>query len=179
MSKLILTDARLSFPSLFETELYNGNDTGKYAASFLVPKDSDLGKKLAKAVQAVAEEKWGKPIPKKVEYCLKDGDEVEYDGYAGMWAIKANTKKRPVVIDRKKTPIAESDDIIYPGCYVNASIEVYAMDNQWGKRVGCQLNGVQFVRDGEAFGTGSSSAISDFDELDDVASDDDDDSPFM
>jgi len=32
MSKLILKDVRLSFPSLFETELYNGNDTGKYAA---------------------------------------------------------------------------------------------------------------------------------------------------
>lgn len=178
MSKIVLKDVRLSFPSLFTTELYNGVDTGKYAASFLVDKNSDQGKKLAKAVQAVAEEKFGKPLPKKIEYCLKDGDEVEYDGYEGMWAIKANTKKRPVVIDRKKTPIAENDDVVYPGCYVNASIEVYAMDNQWGKRIGCQLNGVQFVRDGDAFGSGSTSAMGDFDELDD-GMDDDDDSPFM
>lgn len=175
MSKIILKNVRLSFPSLWKTELYKGTDTGKYAASFLVEKDSEQGKALAAAVTAAAEEKFG-ANPKKVEYCLKDGDKEEYDGYAGMYAIKANTKKRPVVIDPKKTPITEDDNVIYGGCYVNASVEVYAMENQYGKRVGCQLNGVQFVKDGEAFGGGNSNAMDDFDAFD--TDDNDTDSPF-
>ena len=78
-------------------------------------------------------------------------DEITYEGYAGHWAIKANTKRKPAVLNRDKTPITDIDDIVYPGCYVNASIEIYAMDNQWGKRVGCQLNGLQFHSDGEPF----------------------------
>jgi len=177
MAKIILKNVRLSFPSLWETETYNGTDTGKYAASFLVEKDSAQGKALAKAVKDVAEEKFGKPVPKGVKYALKDGDEVEYDGYAGNWAIKANTKKRPVTIDLKKTPVTENDNVLYAGCYVNASIEVYAMDNQYGKRVGCQLNGVQFAKDGESFGAGGS-AMDDFEAVETEEDATEEDSPF-
>ena len=177
MSKIILKNVRLSFPSLYETEVYNGMDTGKYAASFLIEKDTELGNLVRDTVTKVAEEKFGAK-PKGVKYCLKDGDspEIEYNGYEGMWAIKANTKKRPTLINKDKSPIAEADGILYAGCYVNASIEVYAMDNQWGKRVGCQLNGIQFVKDGESFGGGGNA----MDDFDDLGGDDqfDDDNPF-
>lgn len=171
MAKLVLKNVRLSFPSLFQTEEYNGTDTGKYAATFLVPKDDKQAKTLKKAIKSAVEEKFGKDAPKNLKSCLKDGDEVEYDGYAGMWAIKANTKRRPVLLNRDKTAIAEEDDILYPGCYVNASVEVYGLDNQYGKRVSCQLNGIQFCKDGEMFGNANTS-MDDFDELDD------DDDPF-
>lgn len=178
MSKIVLKEVRLSFPSLWATETYNGTDTGKYACTLLIPKDSKQGKDLAKAVSSAAEEKFGKPLPKSIKYALKDGDSVEYDGYAGMWAIKANTKKRPVVIDQRKTPVTEDDNVIYAGCFVNASIEVYAMDNQYGKRVGCQLNGIQFVKDGDSFG-GGGNAMDDFDAIESEDSDDaDDENPF-
>jgi len=182
--KLVLQNVRLSFPSLWQTETYKGNDTGKYVASFLVDKTTDAGKALPKMITEVAEQAFGKPIPKKVEYCLKDGDQQEYDGYAGMWAIKANTKYRPTVIDRQKRPVTEEDDLIYPGCYVNASLEVYSYDGQYGKRVGCSLNAIQFVRDGESFVASSGDSLSDFDVLDEASSAsvtddfDDDDSPF-
>lgn len=181
MSKMVLKNVRLSFPSLWSTEVFNGQDTGKYAASFLVEKDSKQGKELAALVKQVGEEKFGKGA-KGVKFCIKDGDDPElgYDGYAGMWAIKANTKRRPVVIDRSKTPVTEDDNVVYAGCYVNVSIDVYAMDNQWGKRVGCQLNGLQFAKDGEAFG-GGGNAMDDFEEIESdsgSAMDFDDDSPF-
>jgi len=95
-----------------------------------------------------------------------------------MWAIKANTKRRPVVINRDKTPIVEDDDILYAGCWVNASIEVYGMENQYGKRVGCQLNGIQFLKDGDSFGAGGN-AMDDFDSLDaESETDKDDFDPF-
>ena len=172
MSKIILKDVRLSFPSLWTTEKFNGTDTGKYAATFLMPKDSKEGKAVTKAVGDAMKE-----IGAKADKTpLKDGDHVEYDGYAGMWALKANTKKRPVVIDRSKTPITEDDDVIYAGCYVNASVEIYTMDNSYGKRVGCQLNGIQFVKDGDSFG-GGGNAMDDFDAVEDD-SEADNDNPF-
>jgi len=173
--KVVLKDARLSFPSLFETEEYKGVDTGKYAASFLIDKSATQGKELAALVKEVAEQAFGSPVPKKVEYCIKDGDDTEYDGYEGMWAIKANTKKRPILVDRNKSPVTEDDDVLYAGCYVNASLEVYSLDNQYGKRVGCQLNGIQFVRDGDSFGARNDS-LDDFDAID--GGSDDEDSPF-
>lgn len=178
--KVVLKDVRLSFPSLFETEQFKGQDTGKYAASFLIEKSSKQGKEIASLIKSVAEESFGTPVPKKVEYCIKDGDsdEIEYDGYEGMWAVKANTKKRPILVDRHKSPISEDDDVLYAGCYVNASLEVYSLDNQWGKRVSCQLNGIQFLRDGDAFG-GRNDSLDDFDAIDgDIDSSDDEDSPF-
>lgn len=36
--KVLLKNVRLSFPSLFKTEQYAGEDTGKFAATFLIPK---------------------------------------------------------------------------------------------------------------------------------------------
>lgn len=174
--KVVLKDVRLSFPSLFQTEEYKGQDTGKYAASFLISKSSKEGKELAALVKGVAEEAFGTPVPKKVEYCIKDGDETEYDGYEGMWAIKANTKKRPIVVDRHKNAVTEDDDVLYAGCYVNASLEVYSLENGYGKRVGCQLNGIQYLRDGEAFGARNDS-LDDFDAIDGESADEED-SPF-
>ena len=175
MSKIILKNARLSFPSLFATEQYNGQDTGKFAATFLVPKDSKEAKAIKKAIKSAIELKFGKDAPKKLKSCVKDGDEVDYDGYDGMMAIKANTKKRPVLLNKDKSPITEEDDILYAGCYVNVSLEVYGLDNQYGKRVSCQLNGIQFAKDGESFGQ-SNDTMGDFDAVDD--DDDDGENPF-
>jgi len=164
MSKIILNSVRLSFPSLWETEKYNGQDTGKFGATFLIKKDDPQAKILKDAVIQAAEAKFGKPIPKTVKYCLNDGDEKEYDGYEGHWAIKATTKRRPVVIDQSKTTIAEADNKIYAGCYVNASIDIWCMDNNYGKRVLASLNGIQFAKDGESFGV-SGNAMDDFSEI--------------
>jgi hypothetical protein len=40
----------------------------------------------------------------------------------------------------------------YAGCYVNATIVVWAQDNEHGKRINAQVKAVQFFKDGEAFG---------------------------
>lgn len=170
MAKIVLKNVRLSFPSLFETEQYNGQDTGKYAATFLVPKGSKGVKAIKKAVKDAVREKFGDDAPKRMKSCVKDGDDVEYDGYAGMMAIKGNTKKRPVLVDREKNPIAD-DGTLYAGCYVNVSLEIYGLDNQYGKRVSCQLNGIQFLKDGDAFGATNDS----MDDFEDMGEDDDDD----
>ena len=68
------------------------------------------------------------------------------------------------MIDRKKAAVSEADGVIYSGCFVNASLA--AGGSEFGKikkGVTCYLNGVQFVADGERFGT---DAMNDFDSLD-------------
>lgn len=166
--KVILKNVRLSFPSLFQTELYNGADTEKFAATLLIDKNDEQVAVLKDAMKKVAAEKFGNTLPKSLKSCIQDGDEKEYDGYAGCFAIKATTKRRPVVIDGNKTPLVEEDGKIYAGCYVNASVDLWCMDNQYGKRVLAALNGVQFAAEGEAFGNSSNSALSDFEEIEAV-----------
>ena len=102
---------------------------------------------------------------------LKDGDDSGRDEMIGKMTIKASTKKRPVVIDRDKTPLVEDDGKPYAGCYVNAIIRLWAQDNSYGKRINASLEGVQFHKDGEPFGAGGVSV----DEFDDF---EDEDAPF-
>ena len=166
--KVLLKNVRLSFPSLFKTEQYAGEDTEKYAATFLIPKsDTKTVASIEQACKQALVEKYGEgKVPKGFKMPLVDGDDKEYQGYSDHVCIKANTKKRPTLVNRDKTPIVEEDGILYGGCYVNASIDVWVMDNSYGKKVLASLNAIQFVKDGESFGTKSDGA-DDFEDLDD------------
>lgn len=152
MSKINLPSVRLSFPSLFQTAAFNGESTGKYEATFILDKEehADVIAKIQKGIKEL-EKELKKQLPAD-KLCLKDGDDQEREEFHGKMTIKASTKKRPLVINRDRTPITEDDSIIYAGCYVNAIVSLWPQNNSYGKRVNAQLDGVQFVRDGEQFG---------------------------
>ena len=44
-------------------------------------------------------------------------------------------------------------------------IDIWAQDNNFGKRVNASLGGVQFLRDGDAFAGGGVAAPDDFDDI--------------
>lgn len=170
MSKILLNNVRLSFPSIFQRSVFDGKE-GKYEATFLIPKsDTKLKAQLDAAIDEAIKAA-GIKVPSD-KRCLKDGDESDYDGYEGTWSLKAANAKRPTVIDRDKSPIVESDEKLYPGCYVNAVIDLWLQDNKFGKRVNANLYGIQFVKDGEAFGAGPVNVFDDFDDLDGDSDDD-------
>lgn len=175
MSTIAIKNVRLSFPSLFKKASFDGNE-GKYEATFLLNKKThaDVIKKIKDAIDAkITEDLKGANVsPEKL--CLKDGDGVEYDGYQGHFTIKAANGKRPLVIDRDKTPLSEDDNKLYAGCYVNAIVELWTQNNKYGKRINANLLGVQFFADGEPFGDGVKATTDDFD-----AFGDDDDEDFM
>ena len=98
---------------------------------------------------------------------MRDGDEVEYDGYAGCFSLKASTKKRPIVVNKDKTPLVEEDGKPYGGCYVNATVDFWVQNNAYGKRVNSTLLAVQFFKDGEPFADGAVGDVNDFDMFDD------------
>jgi len=105
---------------------------------------------------------------------MKDGDEIGYDGYDNTMSFKASSQKRPMVIDRDKSALTEDDNRLYAGCYVNASVELWAQNNEYGKRINANLLAVQFFKDGKPFSDGVSASLDDFD-----AFDDDEDVDFM
>jgi hypothetical protein len=167
MAKIKLNNVRLSFPSLFRKAVFSGEET-KFEATFLLDKDTQADKiaEIEKAVKSMIAENLKGAKLKADKICLKDGDEIEYDGYANHMSIKASNNKRPKVLDRDKSQLTEDDNRIYAGCYVNAVIELWAQNNQWGKRINANLLGVQFFKDGEPFSDGATASDDDFDAFD-------------
>ena len=168
-ANIMLKNVRLSFPSLFQTEKFGQEDTGKYAATFILDKKDHAKtiERLKEKVQEGFKELKVKSLP-AARICLKDGDESGREEYEGAYIIKATTKKRPTVIDRDRTPLADEDGKPYSGCYVNAIINFWFQDNQYGKRVNGNLLGVQFANDGEPFGSGPIDVSDDFEMLETV-----------
>lgn len=159
--KVLLKKVRLSYPALFEAKSFEGSEP-KFSASYLIDPKHPAIAEINKAIDTVAKEKWGakadavlKTIKTADKTCLRNGDTKENDGYAGMFFVNASSKKRPTVVDADgKTALVEADGKPYGGCFVNAYIEIWAMDNQFGKRVCASLGGVQFHSDGEPFASG-------------------------
>lgn len=164
--KMKIQNVRLSFPSLFHKARFNGEET-KFEANFLIPKDSPQAKAVRDTIDGLIKTdlKGAKLGPDKL--CIKDGDDLKYDGCAGHWSLKASNAKRPLVVDKDKTPLTEEDNRIYAGCYVNAIVEIWAQNNAYGKRINATLMGVQFAKDGDAFGGGDRVSVDDFDEVED------------
>lgn len=171
--KINLSNVRLAFPVLWEAKTVNGEGEPAFSASFLIPPDHPVIKELHAAFEALGKDKWGakwgavkKEIEAKDRFALHDGDtKSDYAGFPGSMYISARNKVRPLTIDRDKSPLTEADGRPYAGCYVNASVELWPQDNNYGKRINASLRGVQFLRDGEAFAGGGSAKPDEFDDL--------------
>lgn len=171
MAKIKLSNVRLSFPSLFRKATFEGTET-KYEATFMLDKQqhADVIAEIQKQIAAgIKENLKGAKVPSD-KIALKDGDDSGRDEYGGHFTLKAANNKRPKVIGRDKSPLTEDDDVIYSGCYVNAVVDPWYQANAYGKRVNFNLLGVQFLKDGEPFESGSTA---DDDDFDDFGSDDD------
>lgn len=180
--RIQLKNVRAAFlNALFEAKTVNGEGKPAFSATFLLEPDDPQVKTLNEAIEAVAKEKWGakaeailKQMRAQDKLCLHDGDlKATYEGFPGMLYVSSRSNTRPLVIDTDKSPLAESDGRPYSGCYVNASIELWAQDNNYGKRVNAQLRGVQFFKDGDAFAGGGAASEDEFDDVSEGATADD------
>lgn len=182
IGRMMIREARLAFPALFQPRTVNGEGKPRFSATLLLESDDPQIAQIRRVIQAVAKEKWKDKagailtsLEKVGKVALHDGDEkAQYDGFAGRMFVAASTPedKAPTVVDAARQPLTERSGKPYAGCYVNASVEFWAQDNAFGKRVNATLRGIQFVRDGDSFGAGSRAASPDeFDELE-VAADD-------
>lgn len=155
--KISLKNVRLSFPDLARPRAFQAGQDAYFKASFLLDpsnKDHEAQIEMLKGhIKALMADAFnGQKLPPD-RVCVQDGNNKTYDGYANMIVVSASNKTRPVVVNRQKELVVEGDpQWPYAGCYVNASITLWAQNNQFGKRINANLRAVQFVQDGEAFG---------------------------
>lgn len=170
-----LTNVRLSYPNLFEAKAAKAGDTPRFSAAFILPKTHPDLPTLRKAIEDVGAAKWGAKWASEMrtqlsagdKLCLHNGDaKASQAAYAGNLYVNASSSTRPTVIDRNRSPLTATDGRPYGGCYVVANLELWAQDNQHGKRINASLRGVQFYADGDAFGGGSPANADEFESLD-------------
>lgn len=180
--RIQLKNVRAAFlNALFEAKTVNGEGKPAFSATFLMDPTDPQVEETNASIEAVAKEKWGtkaeavlKQMRAQDKLCLHDGDlKANYEGFPGMLYVSSRSNTRPLVIDADKSPLAESDGRPYSGCYVNASLELWAQDNNYGKRVNAQLRGVQFYKEGDAFAGGGAASEDEFDDMTEGATADD------
>ena len=176
--KIMLRNVRLSYEHIFKAVAFEDGQEPKFSATFIIPKDHPDLPAVKKAFFEAGQESFPSDFtsvwPRGFTCSLKDADKEtnsmgevlaeKNESYKGCYILEANSTRRPLTLDRRKAQVTEEDGIIYSGCYVNASLA--AAGYTYGKvkkGVKAYLNGVQFVKDGERFGTDASS---DFDALD-------------
>ena len=175
IGRAMLKNVRLAFPNVFEASSVNGEGDPRFGATLIIEGDDPQLAALKKVIESVAKDKWAdkaevnlKALRGAGKVALRSGDEkANYDGFEGNFFIAASSKAnaRPTVVDGQRQPLTERDGKIYAGCYVNASIEIWAQDNAYGKRVNATLMGVQFYTDGESFTGGGVASEDDFDDI--------------
>lgn len=177
--KIMLHNVRLSYEHIFTPSQFDESQDAKYSATFIIPKDHPDLPQIKQAMYEAGQEMFpnefsGNGWPRGFTCSLKDADKdtnsmgdilsEKNPAYEGCYIIDANNTRRPVAIDRRKAAVTEDDGVIYSGCFVNASLGIAGYTyGKIKKGVKAYLNGVQFVADGERFG---SDATDDFDELD-------------
>jgi hypothetical protein len=176
-----LRDVRLAFcQNLFKAGSMAGSNDLKFQSTFIIAGDDPQVKVVEKAITDVATEKWQgkagvilKSLRAENKVCLKNGDaKAQYEGFEGNFFMSTSSKQAPKVLDRDRSVLTEADGKPYAGCYVTALLDIWAQDNDFGKRINVTLKGVQFVRDGDAFVGSAPAAVDDFDDLSDTGDSD-------
>ncbi len=196
---------RQSFLRLIEPKAFDGKGEPRWEATTLLdPADAlqlESIKLVIKTSAQVAKQSWGivplalrritaqlvqgAPAPDPstkddgIKIAFYDGSSKEYDGYNGMFVVPAhNSMLRPAVANRQgKEAVPGDKQFPYSGCLGITSITIWGQDNQYAKRLGVNLRGVQFV-EGEprypAFGQGDIAAEDEFTALEDGPADSED-----
>lgn len=160
-----INDVRFSYCNLFQPKAPFNNPQGepKYSVTVLVPKTNTAAKAvidnaISQAIDAGVSSKWNGVRPPQPSICVHDGDGPRpSDGSSfgeeckGCWVFNASTKQPPFVVDEYVQNIIDPTKV-YSGMWGNVNVTFFAYNNAGKKGVGCGLNGVQKIRDGEALG---------------------------
>ena len=166
-----IRNARLSYgDSLFTPKSINGG-TPCYSGSFLLPKGDPQIEALRRIMYEMCMEQWpqkGAEIFNSMELnrytCIKDGalKPENGDDYISAMVISANSRQNqpPYVADAQNVE-QNAPGVVYSGCYVNAKLNLWVQENQWGKKVNAQVLIVVKSGDGDAFSAAGVRATAD------------------
>ena len=150
---------RASYVSIFQPRVPQGGGEPKYSITLLIPKSdmvtlNAIYAEIERAKQEGAQTVFGGNIPPVCKTTLYDGDGVQPSGVPfgdeckGHMVLRASAKMQPSVVGLNMQNIINPAEV-YSGCYIRANINFYAYSNTLNKGVGCGLNAVQKIEDGE------------------------------
>lgn len=197
MGENIVTGAfRLAFPEVFAPKAGVKGGKEKFSITMLFPKDGSSlvatlpGNglmELRKLAFEAVKEKWGADRAKwpanlknldfktaispngKDGWPIRDGDSVEWDGFAGNFFVRASSQFMPGLANAKLQPIIDKQ-AVYGGLICRAQINAFVYDSAGEKGVSFGLNNLQILKeDGVIFG-GKNSAENVFEAMEEVGS---------
>ncbi len=153
---------RLSFCHVWEPQVPpNGKqEDAKYSVTLLIPKTDTATLNAIYAEMAAAEQqgvvsKWNGVKPPIVKNPLYDGDGVRPSSgepfgeeCKGHMVMTASCKNQPSVVDLQLQPIINRADL-YSGCYARVNINFFPYAQSGNRGIGCGLNCIQKIEDGE------------------------------
>lgn len=150
---------RFSYAHVWEPKVARGATKAKYSVSIVIKKTDKVTlnavKSALEAAKAQFAEKYGGgKVPANLKLPIHDGDKERPEDpvYAGCFYLNASSDLQPGIVDNSRPPqkITNPDDF-YSGCYGRAFVNFFPFNNQ-SKGIGCGLNHVQKLEDGERLG---------------------------
>ncbi|MGN0384578.1 MAG: ssDNA-binding protein [Lachnospiraceae bacterium] len=150
---------RASYVHIFTPRTPDNGGEPKYSVTLLIPKSDTatlnaLYADIEKAKQDGAQKVFGGNIPPQCKIPIYDGDGYRPSGEAfgeecrGCMVVTASAKQQPVIVGLDMQNILNPADV-YSGCYIRASVNMFAYNSNGNKGIGCGLNAVQKIEDGE------------------------------
>jgi hypothetical protein len=175
-TRILTGKCRFSYPHLFQPHAVTEGGAEKYSVTLLIPKsDKETVGKISDAIAAAEKrgvsEKWGGKLPKVLRTPLWDGDGVRQNGddfgdeCKGHYVMTASSVMKPGIVDKNVEAIIDPAEI-YAGMYGRVTLNFFPYEFNGNRGVGCGLNNVQKMADGESLG-GMSSPTNDFTKLED------------
>ena len=157
---------RLSYCQVWQPKAPQNGGEPKYSVTILIPKSdaatiNALYAEMEQAKQAGVSNVWGGTLPPIVKIPLYDGDGVRPSGEPfgpeckGYMVITASSKTQPQVVDLNVQPILNQAEV-YSGCYGRVNLNFFAYNQAGNRGIGCGLNCIQKVADGEPLSGGVS-----------------------
>lgn len=162
--RLLTPPALLCFPHVFKPQIdaKHPEKKPKYNCSLVFDKAAQQTPEFAalrSEIKRLALGAFGKDgkLPASVRNPLRDGSEKGYKGYGpGTLFCSVSTTVAPQVVGQNLRPITEED--LYPGCYVVASVQPFTYNTDGNKGVSLGLRNIKKVAEGERLGGGSTAA---------------------
>ncbi|MHB1681621.1 MAG: DUF2815 family protein [Bacilli bacterium] len=157
---------RMSYVHLLVPRAFAGREP-RYSVTMIIPKaDVVMKQRIDAAISAAVQDgitsRWGGVLPPLLTYPIYDGDAVNPnnglpfgDECRGHWVMTATSKpdRKPDLRDAWLNPILDATQV-YSGMYGRVSFRMFAYATGGKKGIGCGLNNVQKLEDGEPLAGG-------------------------
>lgn len=158
ITKVVTGKIRFSYVNVFQPRAVAEGQDAKYSVCLLIPKSDKATmakiKSAIDAVKATSGPVFGGKVPDNLRVSIHDGNGTKTQGgeygpeAQDCWVLNASSKQKPGIVDENVQPILDST-AFYSGCYGRASINFFAYNRAGNRGIGCGLNHLQKLSDGE------------------------------